>query len=138
MIVLVSCSKAKYEKGKACYVYSKSALFKKISSYVEDNYEHWYILSSKYKLLFPDTYIESYNETLNNKSEKEKQEWSIDIIKTLSKFHCLKNESVIIYAGNEYRKYLIPLLNEQKSIVFVPLKHMGIGEQLRYFKDRGY
>ena len=45
------------------------------------------------------------------------------------------NESEIyIHAGDDYRKYLIPLLESKGYKVYVPLQGLGIGQQKAWYK----
>ena len=45
-----------------------SDLFIKARRYVETHYDKWFILSAKYHLVEPETSMEPYDETLNEKT----------------------------------------------------------------------
>lgn len=132
-IALISCSKNKQEKRcEAREMYSSSTLFKKASSYVQkSNYDKWFILSALYGLLEPNKMIETYDKTLNNMSKKEVVEWSDKVFESIVE---LGVKEIDFYAGIKYRQYLIPMLEEHGIKCNVPLKGMGIGQQLRFYK----
>ena len=47
-----------------------------------------------------------------------------------------KVQKFVFHTGEEYRRYLVDLLPSGLSLV--PLKGMGIGQQLRFYTERGY
>ena len=132
---LVSCVKTKRKGssiGADLYI---SPLFRSAREYVERCYDRWFILSAKYHLLEPSMVIESYEETLNQKSALERQRWSLRVYQQLRER--LSPPSIyrlFIHAGLQYRKYLIPLLNDSRYIFDVPLQGLGIGKQLKWYK----
>ena len=133
-IALVSCSKLK--QSYSCLaeeMYSKSSLFKKATSFVKNNYTRWFILSAKYGLLQPEDIIDPYNISLNKFEKNELILWSDSVfIKILD----LYPTEIDFYAGNNYRKYLIPKLQDKGIVCSVPLTGMGIGEQLRFYNEQ--
>lgn len=131
-IALVSCSKNKKEiTCIAEEMYSESTLFKKATTYLKtQNYDKWFILSAKYGLLEPDEQIEPYDVTLNNMSSPEIKKWAERVNQQLNQYKII---TVDFYAGDRYRKFLIPLLEESGIKCDVPLKGMGIGQQLQYY-----
>lgn len=130
-IALVSCSKNKKDYNcKADEMYSESVLFKKVTKYIKNQkYDKWYILSAKYGLVDPETEIETYNVTLNNMKAQEIKEWSLSVAK---RFIDMDIDVVDFYAGQRYRKYLIPLLEQLGIKCNIPLKGLGIGKQLQF------
>lgn len=132
-IVLVSCvSKKLPYKAKAKELYT-SPLFKLSMEYaVSLNPDYIFILSAKYGLLNLEKEIEPYNETLNKKTEKEIKFWADKVLDKLGQIANLKQDEVIFLAGEKYRKYLIPQIVNYK----VPLKNLGIGEQLKFLKEK--
>ncbi len=131
-IVLISCaSKKLQDKTKAKNLYI-SPLFKANMKYVSSlQPDKIFILSAKYGLLDLDDEICPYNETLNKKSEKEIKLWAEDVLNKLKKEADLKKDEIIFLAGEKYRKYLIPEINNYK----IPLKGLGIGKQLKFLKE---
>lgn len=135
-IALISCTKLKQDyECPAREMYMPSKLFSKARKHVESkDYDKWFILSAKYGLLDPIDIIEPYNLTLNNMKANDIKDWSI------STFNKIINYSPIqidFYAGEKYRKYLIPLLEQENIICNVPLRGLGIGKQLQFYTKGG-
>jgi hypothetical protein len=49
----------------------------------------------------------------------------------------MRPTEVDFYAGERYRKYLIPFLESEGIRCNVPLKGLGIGQQLQFYKENG-
>lgn len=133
-IALISCTKLK--RTDPCFaanMYMPSQLFRKAKSYVLQNYSHWYVLSAEYGLLRPLTQIFPYDKTLNNMPAADIKEWSKMVFNDLK---AIRPNEIDFYAGEKYRKYLIPLLEAEGIKCNVPLKGLGIGQQLKFYKDR--
>jgi hypothetical protein len=114
-----------------------SMLFLKCRRYVERHYDSWYILSAKHHLLDPSRKIEPYELTLNQMPAAEKQRWSQAVLMTIRKQYPNPTKvRFFLHAGEEYRKYLIPLLEEKGYACEVPLKGMRVGEQLRWYNSQ--
>ena len=74
-------------KCKASELYSKSPRFALAYEYAKKNSDEVYILSAKYGLISENGIIESYNDTLRDKSISERKEWSSKVLEDLqSKF----------------------------------------------------
>ncbi|MGG0120534.1 DUF6884 domain-containing protein [Bacillus paranthracis] len=58
-------------------MYRKSILFSKVIKYIEqNNYDDWFILSAKYRLLNKTEIIEPYDLTLNSMRVLERKDWT--------------------------------------------------------------
>lgn len=127
-IGLISCTKSKMAgKCRASDMYSKSALFRAGWQYLKKYCDKIYIMSAKYGLLEPEEIIESYNETLNTKSVRERKIWSYKIIKSLEEKVDLKNDNFIILGGHNYTQYIRLKIKNYK----IPLENIrGIGNQI--------
>ena len=126
-LCLVSCVKTKLRErapGKELYV---SDWFCKARAVIEAAGWPWYILSAKYGLVDPDAVIEPYEKTLNAKSEQ--IEWSRKVMGALDS-RLVDVDSVVIFAGEKYRKFLEPALRKRGIAVHVPMKGLKSGEQL--------
>jgi hypothetical protein len=110
-----------------------SQLFKKARKYVGANYNRWYILSAEYGLLAPAMWVHPYDKTLNNMNANDIKEWSEMVAADIL---TIRPTEIDFYAGAKYRKYLIPLLEAEGIKCNVPLKGMGIGEQLSWYKSK--
>lgn len=134
-IALVSCSKLKTDYPcRARELYSKSTLFKKATGYIQSQgYDKWFILSAKYGLVAPTDRLDPYDQTLHDMRLPAVQEWSEEVAATLLVEH--KPTIVDIYAGERYRKYLVPFLRAMGIEVNVPLEGKEIGQQLQFYTE---
>jgi hypothetical protein len=134
-IALISCTKLKEKKPcVAANMYLPSQLFKKAKNYVGSRYNYWYILSAEYGLLRPNDWIYPYDKTLNNMSSELVKEWSILVFNDLIS---IRPNEIDFYTGERYRKYLIPMLEEKMIKCNIPLKGLGIGQQMQFYNERG-
>ena len=131
MIVFIACVKQKNgEKCKAENMYI-SDLFKKSLSYAKKlNPEKIFILSAKYGVLELDEVIEPYELTLNNMKEVEKKQWALHCLEQLKDKGIKFDEKTVFLCGENYRKHLIKEFKNPE----VPLKGLGIGQQLSFYK----
>jgi hypothetical protein len=90
----------------------------------------WFILSAKHGLLHPDQVIEPYDLTLKAMSRAEQQGWALRVLVTLDHLE-IREASFYLHAGVEYRRFLEPFLH-----CAVPLRGLGIGEQLGWYRTR--
>jgi cytoplasmic iron level regulating protein YaaA (DUF328/UPF0246 family) len=136
-IALISCTKLKRDhECVAKDMYLPSNLFSKARKYVESKgYNKWFILSAKYGLLDVNEFIKPYNVTLNNMKATEIKEWSVSVFDKLIQY---SPTQIDFYTGEKYRKYLIPLLEQEGVDYNIPLKGLGIGQQMQYYnQNRG-
>lgn len=132
-IALISCTKLKENKPcVASNMYLPSHLFKKAKSYVSSRYNYWYILSAEYGLLRPNDWIHPYDKTLNNMSSDSVKEWSRVVFDDLMRINV---SEIDFYTGERYRKYLIPMLEAEGMKCNIPLKGLGIGQQMQYYNQ---
>lgn len=130
-IALISCTKLKQDKKcSAAHMYDPSPLFKKAKSYVSVRYNHWLILSAKHGALHPSQVIDPYDYTLNGAGVTELRLWSESVFQQIMR---IRPSEVDFYAGKNYRKFLIPLLEQEGIVCNVPLEGKGIGEQLSFY-----
>lgn len=130
-IGLISCvSKKLNYKAKAKELYI-SDLFKKSLAYSTKNYDKTFILSAKYGLLGINDIIEPYNLTLNDFKEADKKRWSFKVYNQIINRIDI-NDNIYWHCGINYRKYIIRILPNKQ---FIPLKGLGIGKQLSWYKN---
>lgn len=91
-----------------------------------------YILSALYGLLELTDEIEPYNKTLVNATESECKAWAVKVYKQMLEKGIDFNEETIFLCGYNYRKYLITKFVKGTA----PLKHLGIGKQLAFYKEK--
>ena len=130
-VAFISCVKEKrIGKHKAKDLYT-SDFFKKSIGYCSSKYDSVFILSAKFGLLDLEDTIENYEMTLNDFSKDEKIKWSTMVHEQI-KNKINDSDDLYFYVGNNYRKHLLPMLNNN---YYVPLEGKGIGEQLQYLKN---
>lgn len=134
-IALVACVKTKgTERARAARLYI-SPWFRKVRRYAIQESDDWRILSAKHGLLHPDATITPYETTLYNFSAKQRRDWASMIIKSLSPLLRDHNQ-VLMLAGTRYREYLVEPIRQQGVAVKIPMKGLGLGEQLRYLNEQ--
>jgi hypothetical protein len=131
-VILISCvSKKLNYKTRAEDLYI-SPLFRYSLAYARKlNPDEIFILSAKYGLIDLDEIIEPYDETLIGKKAEEIKKWSENVIGQISGRYDLKKDKFIFLAGANYRKYILPHIVDYE----IPMKGLGIGEQLSFLKN---
>ncbi|MBU5356117.1 hypothetical protein KQI74_28090 [Paenibacillus barcinonensis] len=131
-IALVSCCKSKLDHNAEAQLIYTGDLFRKTKSYAEQNYDGWLILSALLGVVHPKEIIEPYEYTLIGKTQNVKREWAKKVFVELS-IHPSDTE-FYVFAGADYRQYLVPLLENAGYKVTVPLQGLGIGQQKAWLK----
>lgn len=132
-LCLVSCVSDKLccaAPAKDLYV---SPLFTKTRSLVTAMDCPWFILSAKYGLVAPERHIEPYNRTLKGMSVDARRAWANEVWKCLEP-HLRDVGSVAVFAGNDYREFLVPRLRHRSIQVHVLMQ--SIGRQLRWLNEQ--
>ena len=133
MNVFISCVKSKRKtKAKARDMYI-SPLFRYSLKYALSltSENKIYILSAKYGLLKLNEVINPYELTLNTMSESEKKKWAYKVYLQMKKCGLNFDEDAIFLTGKNYRKYLITKFPNATA----PLKNLGLGMQLSFYKN---
>jgi len=128
---LISCVGKKHPNAIEARDLYDSALFAKSREFVERYCDFWFILSAKYGLIEPTAVIEPYEETLNTKSRRERDEWAEEVWAMLCQ-QLKPDDHVTILAGERYRESLMPRITKYGCQVDVPMKGLGIGRQLQW------
>jgi len=87
--------------------------------------------SAKHGLLNLEQKIEPYEQTLNDMRANEVKQWARQVIEQIKRIINIDKTEFVFLAGERYRKYLLPHLTN----VRIPLKGLGIGEQLQRLKE---
>lgn len=132
-IILLSCVKQKLgipAIAKEIYI---SNFFQKAFKYAESlRPDKIFILSAKYQLLSPEQRIEPYELTLNKMGVAERRRWASHVIEQLGYQADLENDNFIFLAGQKYREFLVPAINNYE----VPMQGLQIGKQLGWLKGK--
>lgn len=130
-IGLVACCKTKLAVRTTAERLYTSDLFKKASAYCQKNYSRWFVLSAKYGLVCPSQLIEPYDQTLIGQPADKQKAWAVGVLKQLKSRDLLAGRvKFCVHAGQDYARFLIPSLPTYE----LPLKGLGIGEQLAWYK----
>jgi len=129
-ICLVACARKKTTHATRAESLYVSPLFKKSRRYAL-GFDRWYILSAKYGVLEPSLVVEPYEMTLKQMTKKDRHAWSRRVARSICNLTAA-SDRIVILAGLDYREELIPLLRDRKYIVDVPMKGLGIGQQLHW------
>ena len=133
-LYLVACVKTKHDepaKAKDLYV---SSWFRKTRACVEKTGQPWLILSAKHRLVEPDQVIGPYEQTLNQMSVEQRQQWASDVFKSLEP-HLEGVSSVVMLAGKRYRQLLQANLKQRNINVLVPMAGLSQGKQLAWLNN---
>ena len=125
-IALISCISLKenYECP-AIELYSRSPTFRLAYAFADIVADDIYILSARYGLVSEDEVLAQYNDTLLDKSEDQKKEWSNNVLVQLKNKVSLEEDEFVILAGSNYCKYLLSAI----SNYWLPLEGKRQGER---------
>ncbi len=132
-IALVACGKGKRDHPAPARDLYSGALFRKASAYCEATYDRWYILSAKHGLVDPETVVAPYDLSLSHLDRAERGAWAERVAEDLRRLDVL-DAAFFLHAGEKYARPLEPLLGEAHR----PLRGLGIGKQLAWYRARGY
>jgi len=130
-IGLISCVSAKRPCAAQARDLYTSAWFTKSRAFAEQRFDEWFILSAKHGLVEPTQIIEPYEDTLNNRPACQRQDWAKRVWAALCP-RLNHTDRVTILAGEKYRAYLVPLIEQHGCQVDVPMRGLGIGRQLQW------
>lgn len=133
-IALVSCVKTKRKATVAAKDLYISPLFKGMRNYAEQNADSWFILSAKYRLLRPDEVIAPYELAMKAMPKRKRLAWAEQVQCQLLEF-LPAGALVVILAGRDYHKDLVPFLKSHGFTVEVPMEGLGFGPRLRWLKE---
>ncbi len=132
-IGLVACGKGKLDRPAPARDLYNGALFRKASAYCEATYDGWFILSAKHGLVDRETLVEPYDLSLSHLDQPERRAWAERVVEDLRRRDLLDAE-FFMHAGEKYARPLEPLL----GVTHRPLRGLGIGRQLAWYRARGY
>lgn len=139
-IALVACCSKKLDHPAIAQDLYASQWFKAASNFIRRGGHVWYILSAKHGLVNPLRVIEPYDDTLNTMPIPRRWEWGNRVTdQLLEELHCkeeppLAGKKFTILAGSRYVEFLGKNLVDLGAEVNLPLKSLGIGQQLSYLK----
>jgi hypothetical protein len=135
-VFLASCVKMKAGFPLPAEELYVSDWFKKARAYILGRMapqDRWYILSAKYGLVEPGRMIEPYNQTPKEMPTDKRRQWAEQVLVELGQI-LGQRDTVILLAGQRYREFLENPLRAEGRKLCVPMRNLGIGEQLRWLK----
>lgn len=132
-IGLVACAATKLDYPAPARDLYISPLFRKASRYAEATYDEWYVLSALHGLVAPSTGLEPYDVTLARMTPPERSAWARRVSYQLDDAHIFYHD-LALHAGGHYRRALEQVRNGWR----LPMEGMGIGQQLAWYKARGF
>ena len=133
-LVLVSCVKSKLAHASTARTLYTSTWFIGVRDVVESSGARWFLLSSLYGLVAPDTVIAPYEFTLNSLGVQARIAWAKKVLDKLVP-ETAGYRRVVMFAGYRYREFLIEPLKQRGIVVDVPMKHLRRGEQLAWLRN---
>jgi hypothetical protein len=140
-IGLVGCGKAKADKPTEASALYTGNLFKAALKYARFTNDHVFILSALHEIVRLDQVVGPYDRTMPI-AMSEREAWAGRVMSRLQSWVTSTARSkhdviVTILAGANYCDTLAGYLTHRAGYtVFTPLKGMGIGERLKWFKDQ--
>lgn len=98
---------------------------------VDNKEDQIYILSAKHGLLSLSDIIEPYNETLSDKSLREKISWGMRVFKSLREKHNVHETKFVFLAGSNYTDPLAPYMSQFEE----PLAGMQMGVRVSWMRQ---
>lgn len=138
-IYLISCVSKKLDRfatAKDIYI---SIWFSKAWKYYQvkkSKTTDAYILSAKHGLLWAYDGVDPYEHSLQNMALAERKLWAERVYQQIGNMMDIEEKKFVVLAGEKYREILVPLLVSGGATVKVPMKGLGIGEQMA-FMDNG-
>ena len=132
MIVFLSCVKSKQKRQCEAQEMYVSDLFVKSLNYAKSlKPRKIFILSAKYGLLELSDVITPYELTLNSMTERQRKVWAYKVIQQCQAKNIDFDEPALFLCGANYRKYVMTKFKNAEA----PLKNLGIGRQLKFYKE---
>lgn len=131
---LLATARKKSTKSAPVTEFYQSPLFQKTLEYASHHYDRMYFYNAKDGLLLPEDIMDPYDVSIKTFSHHQREEWAQKVIEQFSEYETSTDILVCLHGGSVYRKHLEPQLNRFNYIYEVPLKGLGIGEQLSWYQ----
>jgi hypothetical protein len=130
-VFLVSCVKSKRPHPAPARALYTSAWFMGARDLVESSGAPWFVLSSLYGLVAPETVIAPYDYTLNAVGVAKRKAWAVEVLDRLLPLLGGRRR-VVILAGMRYREFIVQPLLRHGIAVELPMEGLRRGEQLAW------
>ncbi|WP_221566461.1 DUF6884 domain-containing protein [Alkalihalobacillus sp. TS-13] len=132
-IGLLATGRKKLDHPAPVLEFYTSPLFQKSVQYAKGHYDRFYFYNAKDGLLLPDQTLEPYDLSIKTFSIMEKKVWARNVIDTFLKYESPEEVIVYLHGGKVYRDHLEPQLEQKGYAYEIPMKGLGIGQQLAWF-----
>lgn len=133
-VVLVSCVSRKAATPQPARDLYTSQWFVKARAVAESVGDAWFILSAVFGLVRPDEVLPPYNRSMKDLRMRERVGWASRVAGSV-RASVPKGSRIIILAGEFYRQHLENLLLVKGYEIEVPMRGLGIGQQLQYLAN---
>jgi hypothetical protein len=145
---LVACAQQKAHEPASAKELYLSPWFRFARAYAEKLGGPWRILSAKYGVIDPETVVAPYDLRLSELPAAARRDWQrhalISVFEvldppppgSLAHGYNVTDKTVIFLAGEDYSRFLWTELTRLGAYAMSPLRGLGIGEQLRYLKQK--
>ena len=135
-VLLLGCVSEKVPAAVAARELYVSTLFRLRRKYAETLGLPWFILSAKHGLVRPDEMLEPYDMRLSNLPVASRRAWGDRLFAQLQAAAVpLPGRVFEFHAGSHYVEAVRPHLERLGAVVAWPLKGLGLGEQLHWYKQ---
>lgn len=134
---LVACAATKLDHSAPAKDLYVSPWFVKARAYAEAQGGEWRILSAKHGVVHPNNILLHYEETLIGASRERREAWASHVLRQLDfGGFTVPGARIVFLAGTAYREPLVPWLQLRNVEVEVPMRGLGIGQQLVWLTAR--
>ncbi|MCF6408850.1 DUF6884 domain-containing protein [Pseudalkalibacillus salsuginis] len=135
-IGLLATGRKKLDHPAPVLEFYTSPLFQKSVQYAKEHYDRFYFYNAKDGLLVPDQKLEPYDLSIKTFSIMEKKVWARKVIETFMQYESQEDVLVYLHGGKVYRDHLEPQLEQKGYEYTIPMKGLGIGQQLAWFDEQ--
>lgn len=139
-IILIGCGKTKRTVSCSAADMYEGSLFRARLAHARRSGCPWWIISAKHGLLSPSTVIEPYDVSIESLAAIDRIAWPVGVVQQLlsqlSDDFEPRRCVVEIHAGASYADGLSSVLAAVSINVAMPLKGLGIGEQMQWYFTR--
>lgn len=138
-IVVVGCGKEKAPGERQAQDLYTGGLFRARRAYAEATGHPWRVLSARYGLVQPDTWLAPYDQTIGDLSWLDRGAWCLAVVQAV--LDDLPNEArprevvLEVHAGEEYVEAFREIALQVGLCVDTPVKGLGIGEQRKWYAE---
>lgn len=136
--VLVGCVKTKARRPLPAGDLYRSPLFERRRAYAEASGASWYLLSSKWGLIEPDTVVAPYDLYLGDQPASYRRVWGAFVVEQLAALTALRPGTTIevhveVHAGASYVDPLRKPLADRGAVLIEPIEASSLGEILHWY-----